>query len=235
MTLTGKLTDYEGDVARINDQPKKMLPAAAKWCADRLRKGMTVDYNLVEDGEKKGWISKIWERKIPTGDSDEKRQAAGFNNPIPPAGNPGIKTVEGQIVGIDYDAHKINVKDRAGQQHVMIWPPPLHDQMCKLKQWWFTKITGEFQADVELWKLTAQDFFRRPDDWPASQHGGGGWKGQPRNEKLILVEVMLKAYAELWPNCHTPDTVTFKAAREEILAAVEEDLPRVLKMGAGGA
>jgi len=99
--------------------------------------------------------------------------------------------------------------------------------MSKLKQGWFCKLTGEYEKDVDLWRLEAQEFFKRPDDWPATVHR----RVFERNDKLIVVQTMLKAYCELWCSTNTPDQVTFADAREDILAAIEADLPRVLKAG----
>jgi len=53
----------------------------------------------------------------------------------------------------------------------------------------------------------------------------------PPKDRLIVAQTLVKAYTELWCNTNTPDQVTFKDAREDILAAVEEDLPKVLAMG----
>lgn len=259
MTLTGKLSDFEGDVARINDVPKKMLPAAAKWCNDRLKKGMTIDYDVVEDGEKKGWISKLWERKAYPSSGDKtadqiakeredynaKAAKAGFNvppqqqgnnqssctSPDKPAAN-GIKTVEGQIVLLDKPAHKITIKTRDGQQHSFVWTPALDAEFGKLNQWWFTKVTGEHEADFDIWRATSQGFFKRPEDWPFAKAGGfGGKTFTPRNEKLIVVQALTKAYCELWMSTNTPDHVSFEDARAEILKAVEADLPTLMRLG----
>jgi len=160
---------------------------------------------------------------------NRKAQAAGFttgNNCTSPD-IPALKTVEGQIVTLDIPAHKVWLKDRAGATHYFIWGPALHDQMSKLKQGWFCKLTGEYEKDVDLWRLEAQEFFKRPDDWPATVHR----RVFERNDKLIVVQTMLKAYCELWCSTNTPDQVTFADAREDILAAIEADLPRVLKAG----
>ncbi|MGA9622047.1 hypothetical protein [Methanoregula sp.] len=86
MTITGKL-DFEGDVARIDDKNYKMLSAAARWCAERLKKGMIVDAELIPDGDKKGWISKIYEhkgeiRQESSGKIDEKNQHPNERLPV---------------------------------------------------------------------------------------------------------------------------------------------------------
>ena len=238
MTLTGTLTDYEGDIARINDKPLKMLPAAAKWCNDRLRKGMTIDYDLVEDGDKKGYVAKLWERKAAPSDSEDKRKAAGFGQPAgeskencTSSGTPaGIKAVEGQIIEIDKPAHKITLKDKAGTRHTFIWGPALDADFSKLNQWWFCKVTGEHEADVDLWRATAQGFFRKPEDWPASQHGNGsgGRSFTPRNEKPIIMQVIFKEACE-----HSRKSEKFDpdAAWEWAVAKTEATMERLYKAG----
>ncbi len=50
-------------------------------------------------------------------------------------------------------------------------------------------------------------------------------------DRLIVAQCLVKAYTDLWMQTHTPDTITFAAARNEILGAVEADLPRVMKAG----
>ena len=50
-------------------------------------------------------------------------------------------------------------------------------------------------------------------------------------DRLIVTQCLVKAYTDLWISTNTPDTVTFDAAREEILEAVKKDLPRVMEIG----
>jgi hypothetical protein len=113
------------------------------------------------------------------------------NNPAPAS---GIKTVEGQIVGIDYDKRLVRVKDIAGETTLIIWPASRDEPFKKQKEWWFVRITGEIvdhtfvPADVAYWK--------KPDNWPKPAGGSGGWKGQPRNEKPIIYQVCFKEACE---------------------------------------
>lgn len=125
----------------------------------------------------------------------EKKDCTSSNTPAAP----GIKTVEGQIVLLDKPAHKITIKTRDGQQHSFIWAPAMDAEFSKLSQWWFTKVTGEHEADVDLWRATAQGFFKRPDDWPFAKGGqsGGGRPFQPRNEKIIVMQTALKVAADV--------------------------------------
>jgi hypothetical protein len=133
----------------------------------------------------------------------ERMAKAGFGQPT--GGNttdctspdtPTLKTVEGQIVVLDVPAHKVVLKTKDGQQHGFVWPPALNDQMSRLKQWYFARLTGEHQKDVDIWKLTAQEFFRRPDDWPAPAPGRGGFT-PARNDKAIILQTCLKVAADV--------------------------------------
>lgn len=51
-------------------------------------------------------------------------------------------------------------------------------------------------------------------------------------DRLIVAQTLVKAYTDLWINTNTPDTVTFEAARKQILAAIGEDIDKL--MGIGG-
>jgi hypothetical protein len=133
----------------------------------------------------------------------ERMAKAGFGQPT--GGNttdctspdtPTLKTVEGQIVVLDVPAHKVVLKTKDGQQHGFVWPPALNDQMSRLKQWYFARLTGEHQKDVDIWKLTAQEFFKRPEDWPATVHSRV-FGGQPRNDKAIILQTCLKVAADV--------------------------------------
>lgn len=109
-----------------------------------------------------------------------------------------LKTIEGQITTLDIPAHNVWLKDRDGNEHYFIWGPALHDQMSKLKPYWFTKLTGEQDKDFpDLWKLTACQFFKRPDDWPFKPPAKGYGHGyQPRNENLIVYQTCYKEACE---------------------------------------
>jgi hypothetical protein len=133
--------------------------------------------------------------------SESKSQAVTKEQPVNTGSctspdTPTLKTVEGQIVVLDVPAHKVVLKTKDGQQHAFIWPPALNDQMGKLQQWYFARLTGEHQVDVDIWKLTAQEFFKRPEDWPATVHSRV-FGGQPRNDKAIILQTCLKVAADV--------------------------------------
>lgn len=110
---------------------------------------------------------------------------------------PKIKTIEGQVSFIDQVAHKVTLKDKAGEQHTFVWPPTFNDAMAKLKPGFFTKLTGEHHTEFDLWKLTGQGYFKRPDDWPAPQKLGGGFNPggfQKKPRVTIGCKIFLQNY-----------------------------------------
>lgn len=217
-TVIGKL-DYEGDVARIEGDSvptRKMLTKVAAFLKAKPLKGKTIVAQIIEEGEKGGWIERIEELPL-------KQEGPACTSPAAPA-SPALKTVEGQITFVDPAAHKITVKDRAGASHTFVWPPTLHDKMSQQKQWWFIRVTGEHQADVDLWKLVSTDFFKRPDDWPAG-NGGKGFGGNrpytPRNEKPMVYESAFKSCADLVRDTDFPG-LSYADRVEEVRIAAEK-------------
>lgn len=145
--------------------------------------------------------------------------------PAPAQPDNGLKTVEGQITFIDAAAHKITVKDSKGASTTFVWPGPLHEKFSRLQAWWFTRITGEYLKDDDIWKAISQDYFKRPDDWPASQHtGGGGRSYVPRNEKPMAYESAFKSCADLVRDTDFPG-LTY----EQRVAAVVAEADKVAK------
>lgn len=229
-TLTDKgLSDRGVMIARIDDRPFDVLPHVLPFL-DKIEKGSVVDF-FTKDGKiSKIQKAKKSAEKTPEQmaaereEHNNKTKAAGFQTAAQvkqeqantqssctspeksatanPSNSTGLKTAEGQIVEIDHAAHKITVKDRTGALHSMIWGPQLNDQMQKLKQWWFTKITGEHYEDADVWKLTNNEFFKRPEDWPFKPAGGKCEFGQPRNDKAIILQTCLKVSADLFMHTH---------------------------------
>lgn len=191
-TINGILTDKEGTGfpgCRIQktgdqqDQPFTVLNFVQRYL-DAIPKKARVCYQLTD-----GKISKIWE------DKEQGTLDTGTSPKTPVVAPPDLKTVEGQIVVLDVPAHKVTLKTKDGQQHSFIWGPALHDKMSQLKQWWFVKLTGEYEKDVDLWRLASKEYFKRPDDWPASPARS---TFQPRNEKAIILQTALKVAADVW-------------------------------------
>ena len=175
-----------------------------------------------------------------------KMKTAGFGQPTPgpspdtahkevpaagPAKDPGLKSVEGQIIAIDKPAHKITLKDRAGEHHTFVWGPANDADFQKLEQWWFCKVTGEHQEDFDIWKAMGTCFFKRPDDWPARGGASGGRQYQPRNERLIVLQSCAKLAAEVYAITTTPDTQDFDQAMDTIIARAIKDTETLMKNG----
>lgn len=101
--------------------------------------------------------------------------------------------------------------------------PELDVVLRKQKPGYFVQITheGELAKNIK--------FANKPDNWP---QGKGTFK--PRNEKLIVVQVLVKAYTDLYTHSMIPDEVDFNAGRKVILDAVEQDIDRVMKIGGEG-
>jgi hypothetical protein len=196
---------------------------------------------------KDGKISKIWPEPVAPSEAQkvidqensagDARKAANDAYVKELAGAPkdpveaATKIVQGQIIAIDQGTHTIEVKDKAGVRHPMMWAGPLNDSMARLKQWFFISISAEKSGD--LWKVIDQTYFKKPEDWPVSQHGGGGGRPfQPRNEKLIVLQSTLKACADVFAITTTPDTLDFDAAMDLIIARAIKDTDTLMKAGA---
>ena len=161
----------------------------------------------------------------PAPDTHKEARPAG------PAKDIGLKTVEGQIIAIDKPAHKITLKDRAGEHHTFVWGPANDADFQKLEQWWFCKVTGEHQEDFDIWKAMGTGFFKRPDDWPARGGAYGGNQYQPRNERLIVLQSCAKLAAEVYAITTTPDTQDFDQAMDTIIARAIKDTETLMKNG----
>ena len=238
-TIIGKF-DYENDEARIEGDSvtsRKMIAKVAAFLKARPMKGKNVVAQIIEEGDKAGWIERVEELPL-----EDKMKKAGFREPTPgpapstepakPApgneSNPGLKTVEGQITAIDKPAHKITLKDRAGASHTFVWGPGPDADFQKLEQWWFCRVTGEYLPDVEMWRALGQGFFKRPDDWPKSGSGGGKYS-QPRNERLIVFQNMHTAALQGAQFTVTPDTQDYDAFMDVVYARAKKDTEQAMK------
>jgi phage recombination protein Bet len=79
-TVVGKL-DYDGDIARIEGDSvptRKMIAKVAAFLKARPMKGKNVVAQIIEEGDKAGWIEHVQELPL-----DEKLKKAGFGQPTP--------------------------------------------------------------------------------------------------------------------------------------------------------
>ncbi len=90
-TVIGKL-DYDGDTARIEGDSvptRKMLAKVAAFLKARPMKGKNVVAQIIEEGDKAGWIERVEELPL-----EDKMKKAGFGQPTPgPAPTPPQKEV----------------------------------------------------------------------------------------------------------------------------------------------
>ena len=146
-------------------------------------------------------------------------------------------SVEGNLATVDLEKRFFTLENREGVIFIRIdWDPlPYFDQkMRKQKIGYYEKpvvvMTGENTARLKELEYTA-----RPASFPKRQQqkGTGSRQYQQRNEKLIVVQVLVKAYTDLYIASNPPDGLDFESGLDVILTAVEEDVDRLMK--AGGA
>ena len=133
--------------------------------------------------------------------------------------------VKGKVSAIDVQKRAVHLKDEKGTNVVLEWTDVLDVVMQKWKPGYYLDL--KYDADTYLIKSAkywqeGKDVF--PKDVKAFQ--------KPRNEKLIVVQVLIKAYTDLYNYSVAPGEIDFNDAREYILKAVEEDIDRVMKIGA---
>ncbi|MFA5379272.1 MAG: hypothetical protein WC455_26185 [Dehalococcoidia bacterium] len=245
----GILTDKEGagfPGCRIlvdgqeKDQPFTVLDFVRKYL-DPIPKKARVCFQT-----KDGKISKIWPEPVAPSEAQKvidaenaagdarkaandayvKELAGAPKNPVEAT----TKIVQGQIIAIDQGTHTIEVKDKVGVRHPMMWAGPLNDSMARLKQWFFVSISAEKSG--EYWRVIDQTYFKRPEDWPVHGGGSGGWKGQPRNERIIVLQSTLKVCAEVWTHTHMKiDDLDFERGMDEIVARAIKDTDTLMKAG----
>ncbi len=140
----------------------------------------------------------------------------------------GLQKLEGQVVTIDHAARKVAVRNRDGVITALVWKQGLDGKMGKLKEHFFQTFLhmGDLIDDCH--------YLQKPADWPQQQSSGkGNWQGKPRNEKMIVLQSSLKVCAELFRDCHVPDTQDFDSACNLVVEKAIEMTERLMK--AGGA
>jgi hypothetical protein len=154
--------------------------------------------------------------------------AVDEQKPAPAGVNP--ETLFAAVDTIDIPGRKMSVCDSDQIVHPLVWESALDNKMATLKPSYFKKFTVKKEGDIT--RIISIQWVEKPDipAWVGQRYKKQGG-GSPRNERMIVVECMLKAYIDLWQSTHAPDTVDFADARIEILDAIEADLPRVLKAG----
>ena len=134
----------------------------------------------------------------------------------------------GRVGVIDMEKRVLQMKDADDVIHPFKWTEPLDIIMRKWKAGYYLTV----KYDSESLVLKNAIYWQEGKDvMPKKQ--GTGRQYQPRNEKLIVVQVLVKAYTDLYIASNPPDGLDFESGRDLILTAVEEDVDRLMR--AGGA
>jgi hypothetical protein len=105
-----------------------------------------------------------------------------------------LKTIEGQIVSIDFQKRTMALEDRAGILFYRVdWVQSQDHKIQKLKAGYYVKPTVEAMTE-NSGRLSDIPWAERPADWPRKQSGGkGNWPSKPRNEKPMIFESVFKS------------------------------------------
>ena len=127
----------------------------------------------------------------------------------------------GKIASIDLTKRTIVLMDKDSILHPYKVPEALDMILQKQKQGWYVKITSEGESAKRI------EYAPRPADFP---QGNKAFQ-KPRNERLIVTQMLVKTYADLVRFDFDPSDFNFGMARKLILDAVEEDIDRVMRIG----
>jgi len=212
-TLNDKgMNDAGVMVARIDEKPYEVLSYVLPFL-EKLEKGLQVEVTLNKDhkiskisrakGQQRNPSTQVAMDKAGFGPETKQEERKDCTSSITPAANPsnstGLKTVEGQITAINYEKRGIAIKDKVGNTHPFYWSETFKMVNYKgepLQQWWFVRITAELQKSDDTWWVTAQEYFKKPDDWPRSQGKGGGGRHSAEENRLIVFQCTYKECCE---------------------------------------
>jgi hypothetical protein len=127
----------------------------------------------------------------------------------------------GKIAVIDLAKRQMVLMDKDQILHPYTCAEPLDMILQKQKVGYFVKVTLEGDTCKNI------VFAQKPADLPFNKSFQ-----KPRNERLIVTQMLIKTYADLARFDFDPSDFNFKIARKIILDAVEEDIDRVMRIGA---
>jgi hypothetical protein len=136
--------------------------------------------------------------------------------------------LKGKVSAIDVQKRQLTMKDELAVLHIYQWTAELDVVMQKWKPGYYL----DLKYDADTYIIKAAKYWQEGKDvFPKDS----GKAFQPkRNERLIVVQVLIKAYTDLVLMSFNPEDVDFDIARKLVLKAVEEDIDRVMKIGAEG-
>jgi hypothetical protein len=130
---------------------------------------------------------------------------------------------KGKVSAIDTQKRILHIKDEKGTNAILEWTDVLDVVMHKWKPGYYLVL--KYDADTYIIK-SASYWQEGKDTFPKEK---GNFK--PRNEKLIVVQVLVKAWTDIYIHSYSPEEIDFDIGRKLILDAVEQDIDRVMKIG----
>ena len=143
-----------------------------------------------------------------------------------------LKTIEGQIVSIDFQKRTMALEDRAGILFYRVdWVQPQDHKIQKLKAGYYVKPTVEAMTE-NSGRLSDIPWAERPADWPRKQPGGkGNWQSKPRNEKPMIFESVFKSCCDMVSviNISDWDGETYEGKMDRIWAVAKKISLEIIK------
>ena len=133
---------------------------------------------------------------------------------------------KGKVSAIDQEKRTLHIKDEKGTNAILVWTDVLDVVMRKWKPGYYLVL--KYDADTYIIKSSV--YWQEGKDLFPKEKGNF----KPRNERLIVVQVLVKAWTELYVHSMIPDEVDFNKARQEILQAVRDDISTVMEIGGEG-
>ena len=224
-TNKGILTDKEGTGfpgLRIDDKPWTVAPFVQRYL-DAIPKKAPVCFQTTD-----GKITKIWEDK-----GDQQPASAAGNtekctSPGTPADQPlnadvrsAPKTLKGSVTSVNTAKSLLVIEDTEGITHGFAYTAELDILVKKQKPGWFVEVTYRTQGDREL--LSDVKYADRPAGQKKGGYSGGGYKSQPHNDRIIVLQCCMKVAADVWISGSDKtlkyEEVMTKITTEAILAA----------------
>jgi hypothetical protein len=132
--------------------------------------------------------------------------------------------LKGKVSAIDMKVRQLTMKDELAVLHIYQWTAELDVVMQKWKPGYYL----DLKYDADTYIIKAAKYWQEGKDvFPKDVKA---FKPQ-RNERLIVVQVLIKAYTDLVFMSFNPEDVDFDIARKLVLKAVEEDIDRVMRIG----
>ena len=93
--------------------------------------------------------------------------------------------LKGKVATISMEKRQITLKDTDGILHPLTWTEPLDVVMRKWKEGYYlvVKYDGDVLKNASYWQ-------EGKDAFPKAQPPGSGYRGQPKNDKAIIHEVV---------------------------------------------